>query len=172
MPSHELFAEPRPRSWHRGLLVLGLLVGLLGMHGLGSVPQAHARTHAQAPMRAQTPQAHMSPLRTYAQTHGPRSRAYAHPASVASGGGAGHTMAPMDPPDARDHDAGGKGGHPEHADSTCASGAITGSPALAAPPASAIGDVPRAQESETVSWISTDGGRAPPSLAHLQLLRI
>ncbi|KPI07559.1 hypothetical protein OK074_0269 [Actinobacteria bacterium OK074] len=69
--------------------------------------------------------------------------------------------------------AGGCGtGHVQHADSTCASGAVNGAPALpplVADPVAAA-DTPEAVRSLTVG--APDGGRAPPSLAELQLLRI
>ncbi|MFG2302434.1 DUF6153 family protein [Actinacidiphila glaucinigra] len=66
----------------------------------------------------------------------------------------------------------GCNGHPQHADPTCASAAISGSPTLTAPaalPACLAGEL----QHETLTAPSTPaGGRAPPSLAQLQLLRI
>ncbi|MGW4102046.1 DUF6153 family protein [Streptomyces sp. NPDC004976] len=72
-----------------------------------------------------------------------------------------------------DHSTGGCPGHTDHADPTCASASVAGGP-LVAPvllpdvaacagsvnvPASSVGSEP-------------DGGRAPPSLSELQILRI
>lgn len=68
-------------------------------------------------------------------------------------------------------DDGGAGGHAEHADATCAAGATSGPPALPAPaPAGTVtcdtADVPALVPAASL------GGRAPPSLSELQLLRI
>ncbi|MFG2490804.1 DUF6153 family protein [Streptomyces caniferus] len=66
----------------------------------------------------------------------------------------------------------GKGGHVHHADTTCASGALEEAPT---PPALAPSPV-RPAESGAVAGAGgpkrRGGGRAPPSLAELQLLRI
>ncbi|MGW1749276.1 DUF6153 family protein [Streptomyces sp. NPDC002092] len=64
------------------------------------------------------------------------------------------------------------GGHAQHADRTCASGALSGGPtlpALVADPvaAPALSDAPC-----PYAGTAPDGARAPPSLAELQLLRI
>ncbi|MEU5094526.1 DUF6153 family protein [Streptomyces sp. NPDC020996] len=127
-----------PPSWRwRGLLVLGLLAGLLGMHALapgGAVPgQAHeVQRHPQG--------MHMAD------------------AMLMSG----------------EHAHGGSGGgcHVLHADPTCASGAVStgpGAPSLAPDrtAAAAHAAVPRPRAAT-----GPDGGRAPPSHAELQVLRI
>ncbi|WP_033283242.1 DUF6153 family protein [Streptomyces sp. NRRL F-525] len=94
----------------------------------------------------------------------------------------GHTMAAtavatgekMSTPDACDHDAGGCGGsHMAHADATCASASVAGTPAVVPvlqPDVAACAEAPDGRTSGTGS--GPDGGRAPPSLAELQLLRI
>lgn len=129
-------ARPRWSSRFCGLLVAGLLLGLLGMHGLGPVPEAaatpgHDRTAAAAP---------------------------------------GDVIASM--PGACDHGEGGCGGHAQHADPTCASASVAGTPTVPAPltglPVGA--GLPDVRTSPTGS--GPDGGRAPPSLSELQLLRI
>lgn len=126
---------PRPvvRRW-RVLCVLGLLAGLLGMHGLapGGVPWG---THAE--------QATHSPHRHADQSH-------------SQGMSYGHCG----------------GGSVQHADATCASGALSGGPVLPAlvpdPVAGGVGEgVVR-----VLAVGEADGARAPPSLAELQLLRI
>lgn len=67
---------------------------------------------------------------------------------------------------------GSHGGHTQHADATCASGAVPAGhtfPALAPDPAGASVLAARADRSLPRS---PEGARAPPSLAELQLLRI
>jgi hypothetical protein len=64
------------------------------------------------------------------------------------------------------------GGHLQHADATCASGAVSGGPVL---PALVPDPVPASVRQDTVrTYVATDpdGARGPPSLAELQLLRI
>lgn len=64
------------------------------------------------------------------------------------------------------------GGHVHHADTTCASGALDGPPT----PPSLVPSPLRPAEPEDATGAGEskgqDGGRAPPSLAELQLLRI
>jgi hypothetical protein len=115
----------------RALLVLGLLVGLLAMHGMA-----------------------------------PGGGLQGHP-----GGGSAHMATVAAGVDEPCHDGCGSG-HLHHADPTCASGAVSGGPALPAlvpdPTATAVRDDAPGPEVVT----SQDGARAPPSLAELQLLRI
>ncbi|MFE9602494.1 DUF6153 family protein [Streptomyces hokutonensis] len=76
-------------------------------------------------------------------------------------------------PDPCDHDAGDCGHHMTHADATCASASVTGAPAvvpLLVPDVAAWAQLPDALGSLTGG--GPDGGRAPPSLSELQLLRI
>ncbi|MFD4558026.1 DUF6153 family protein [Streptomyces sp. NPDC058469] len=77
-------------------------------------------------------------------------------------------------PDACDHGSGDCGGsHMAHADATCASASVAGAPAVIPvlqPDVAACAEVPDGRTSGTGS--GPDGGRAPPSLAELQLLRI
>lgn len=124
----QLPARPPMR---RALLVLGLLVGLLAMHGLA--PGGGLQGHEGG--------------------------GFAHMATVAVG---------VDEPC---HNGCGSG-HLHHADPTCASGAVSGGPALPAlvpdPTATAVREDALCPEAVT----SQDGARAPPSLAELQLLRI
>ncbi|MFF0087622.1 DUF6153 family protein [Streptomyces canus] len=64
------------------------------------------------------------------------------------------------------------GGHLQHADPTCMSGAVPGGPAL---PALVPDPMALSVHADTVSSYAAgtpDGARAPPSLAQLQLLRI
>ncbi|MFI1703247.1 DUF6153 family protein [Streptomyces griseoruber] len=128
--------------WRRAVCVLGLLVGLLGMHGLapGGVWSAH-----------------------------PEPRPMAAVAGVMSG---------VSVASAEGHDgcAGEEGhcegGHARHADSTCASAAVSGGPVL---PGLLPDPAPVPVPDETLcphAVAAPEGARAPPSLAELQLLRI
>ncbi|MDF3142494.1 MULTISPECIES: DUF6153 family protein [unclassified Streptomyces] len=63
-------------------------------------------------------------------------------------------------------------GHAEHADATCASGAVGTGPVLPAPLSDAVGTLSPADSVRGVFATAPDGGRAPPTLAELQLLRI
>ncbi|MEU9558318.1 DUF6153 family protein [Streptomyces fumanus] len=69
------------------------------------------------------------------------------------------------------HVAGGPAGHTHHADATCAAAGI-GAP-YAPPPLACVLGVPlSAQVLSYGAAGATEGGRAPPDLAELQLLRI
>ncbi|WP_416984572.1 DUF6153 family protein [Streptomyces sp. T028] len=119
--------------WRRAVCVLGLLVGLLGMHGL-------------APGGAQSAHAEARPMAVVAS-------AEAHDGCAGDEGHCG-------------------GGHARHADSTCASAAVSGGPVL---PGLAADPAPVAVSDEIpcpYAAAAPDGARAPPSLAELQLLRI
>jgi hypothetical protein len=126
--------HPAVRRW-RALCVLGLLAGLLGMHGLapgGAAPQ---------------------------REHMPQTR----------------VVHPSDRSEAQDgceQDGHCGGGHVQHADVTCASGAVGGGPVV---PALVADPVPTGVRQDVVrdrAAVEQDGARAPPSLAELQLLRI
>ncbi|WP_405989318.1 DUF6153 family protein [Streptomyces sp. NBC_00986] len=77
-------------------------------------------------------------------------------------------------PDDCAHDAGDCGGsHMAHADATCASASVAGAPAVVPvlqPDVAACAELPDGRTSGASG--GPDGGRAPPSLAELQLLRI
>lgn len=123
------------RSWV--LLVGALLLGLMGMHGLGPVPGAHAESGLH---RMAAP---------------------------------GHTEVTASMPGECDHGDGGCTGHIDHADSTCASASVAGTPAVAPvllPDVTAC--VEQVDAGNSPSGSGPDGGRAPPSLSELQLLRI
>ncbi len=69
------------------------------------------------------------------------------------------------------HGDDGGGGHAQHADATCASGAVGAGPVLPVPVLGAGAPV-AAVDSPAGAFTASEGGRAPPSLAELQLLRI
>ncbi|MFF7161352.1 DUF6153 family protein [Streptomyces sp. NPDC008086] len=132
---------PMAGPW-RALLLLGLLAGLFGMHALAPGNAVAAGSHAS------------------------RTTPHHAPAPVMGG----HASAMTDESVCHGSAPGG-GGHAQHADPTCASSAVGAGPvlpALALDPAGAAiaGDLDR--RSVTAA---TEGGRAPPSLAELQILR-
>ncbi|WP_326594931.1 DUF6153 family protein [Streptomyces sp. NBC_01803] len=66
----------------------------------------------------------------------------------------------------------GQGGHAEHADAECAAGGVASAPPLSPPPLAVL---PPGTASPPLTRSFVDepgGGRAPPSLSELQLLRI
>ncbi|MGC9538381.1 DUF6153 family protein [Streptomyces sp. UG1] len=64
------------------------------------------------------------------------------------------------------------GGHAQHADPTCASGAVGAGPVLPAPALDpAAGAVSGGLDHHPTPALAPDGGRGPPSLAELQILR-
>jgi hypothetical protein len=125
---------PQPRLRLSALLVFGLLVGLVGMHGL-------------APAGMSMPEHRMSASAD-------------HGVVVASV-----------------HDGCRSGGHggdgqPHHGDATCASASVAAAPALPALIPSRVCTADEAQVRLVSVPDVPEGGRAPPSLAELQLLRI
>lgn len=136
-------SRPRPRLRSRtgGLLVCALLLGLLGMHGLGSVPRPHAPA--------------------------------GHDHAAASAHTGAEAPARLSMPGACGHDADGGVGHLNHADPTCASASV-GQPPVVVP--ALVPDVVAPAEPTdarvSLAGSAPDGGRAPPSLSELQLLRI
>ncbi|MEH0424104.1 DUF6153 family protein [Streptomyces sp. B21-083] len=127
-----------PFRWTRALVVLGLLAGVLAMHGLGPGGMSFGMTGGGH------------------HGHGAQSM------SMRAG--------PSD--ESVCHGMGSHGGHSQHADATCASGAVPAGhtfPALTPDPAGATALADRADHSPARS---PEGARAPPSLAELQLLRI
>ncbi|MFE9763969.1 DUF6153 family protein [Streptomyces sp. NPDC005808] len=76
-------------------------------------------------------------------------------------------------PDTCDHDEGGCTGHVDHADALCAAASVAGAPAVVPvllPDVVVCAGVPDVRTASPSS--GPDGGRAPPSLSELQLLRI
>nr|WP_063807370.1 DUF6153 family protein [Streptomyces caeruleatus] len=139
----------------RVLLLLGLLAGLFGMHALAPGGTVAAGSHA-------SPASHAS----HASPHHASAPASA-PATAPTMGS--RTTAMTD--ETACHGSAPGGGHAQHADPTCASGAVGAGPvlpALAPDPggAAVAGDLDRRSARAT-----TEGGRAPPSLAELQILR-
>ncbi|WP_405585957.1 DUF6153 family protein [Streptomyces sp. NBC_01092] len=132
---------PIPGPW-RLLVLLGLLAGLFGMHALG--PGNPLAPHS-------------------AQGHG-HARAMSGPATAMT------AMTAMTD-EAVCHGNGTGGGHAQHADPTCASGAVGGGPALPAPAPDPAGSGVTGDLGHRSPATAPDSGRAPPSLAELQILR-
>ncbi|MFJ2292424.1 DUF6153 family protein [Streptomyces sp. NPDC087894] len=128
---------PSRRPAGRGfvLLVLAVLAGVLGMHGLAPGP---------APAKAAVP-------------------GIAHAVRMA------HEKVGQTAEDCS-HAAGGPG-HAHHADATCAAAGV-GAPYAPPPLTSAPGIPLMAQVLSPGASGAPEGGRAPPDLAELQLLRI
>jgi hypothetical protein len=82
-----------------------------------------------------------------------------------------HMTAAVSTPDGCSGDDCG-GGHAQHADPTCASGAVSGGPALPVLVPDPVAVPVRADAVCSYADAASDGARAPPSLAQLQLLRI
>lgn len=131
------------------LLVLAVLVGLVGMHGLGpgAVPVSAAAPGCAA--------AHGTALASHG-THGADDHAMQH-------GGAARADEPA---------GDGSGGHAQHADATCAAAGTAGAPVLPSPAASPSGVAAVPVLGTGIDMSGAVGGRAPPSLSELQLLRI
>ncbi|MFE0630436.1 DUF6153 family protein [Streptomyces sp. NPDC058864] len=129
-------SQPQPTLRLPALLVLTVLLGLLGMHGLAAgsaTPVAHTGAHtAHHRMMAAEP---------------------------------GHAYACHDTGDPAGH-------HGAHADQLCVSGAVPGSAVAPALTSSGLESSPQLQHIVAAAPKEPNGGRAPPSLAELQLLRI
>ncbi|MFI2600642.1 DUF6153 family protein [Streptomyces sp. NPDC018693] len=148
--------SPRsPRGRWRAALLLGLALGLLAMCGLSSVGAGAQRSYDHsAQARTAVDGGHHSAHTVMAVDGG-------HPSAhtgTAMGGDA--------PPCHRD------GGPADHADAGCASGAVGTGPVLPAPLPDPAGTLPPAHGGPGVHAPHPDDGRAPPTLAELQLLRI
>lgn len=128
------------------LLVLAVLAGLVAMHGLGPGASFPVGAHAGAG---------------------------SHHASAA-----GHEKTTSDAPcpdgcvHVGDPVGGGRGGHAEHADATCAATGTAGAPVLPAPAVLPGSTGSEAVVAHGIVPDATACGRAPPSLSELQLLRI
>ncbi|MFI7413503.1 DUF6153 family protein [Streptomyces sp. NPDC049627] len=130
-----------PLTWWPALLVLGLLTGLFGMHGLAPGSATAVGGHHSAA-------GHHTPAAAHADMTGSMSTE-----SLCHGDSDG-------------------GGHAQHADATCSSGAVSTGPALPALPPDPAGQAASGVGGHRSTATEPDGGRAPPSLAELQLLRI
>ncbi|MGW6915899.1 DUF6153 family protein [Kitasatospora sp. NPDC054939] len=151
-----MYAERSLRAPLRGLLVLAALLGVLGMHGLTSPggvspPVALVASHPGPGHSGESP-AHP----------GPAHQAPGHSGEHAA---AGHACPPAEHGGGDEHDA--------HAGGMCLAGALAAPfnpPPLAAGLPAVPADLPVAVGA--AAFDPSTAGRAPPSLADLQLLRI
>ncbi len=139
-----------PGPW-RMLLVLGLLAGLFGMHALG-------------PGHAVAVSSHPAP-------HHPHTRALSASMSAHMSATSAMKATATMTDESVCHSADSGGGHAQHADPTCASGAVGAGPALPAPLADPFGTAVAGDLDGRSVAAAPEGGRAPPSLAELQILR-
>ena len=140
-------------------LVLGLLIGLVGMHGLAFGGSAVA--HSARPTRS-TPSASSSHSSHYAHS----AMADMRLGTADMGGRSGDRSV------CRSDSGDGGGGHAQHADVNCAAGALGTGPGLTAPLPTPFGLAAGSLGEARSADIGREGGRAPPSLSELQLLRI
>ncbi|MFI2370346.1 DUF6153 family protein [Streptomyces sp. NPDC018833] len=138
------------------LLVLAVLAGVLAMHGLGPAFASPAPPHSTAAAASD----HVTATSAASHTAVTACEDCIHAGHGGTGTG-GHA----------DHSGTGTGGHAEHADATCAAGGTSTAPAL---PALALAGVADRATADMASFAPTAhvGGRAPPTLSELQLLRI
>ncbi|MHB9860251.1 DUF6153 family protein [Streptomyces sp. YIM S03343] len=130
---------PSPLKWWPTLLVFGLLVGLVGMHGLALGESGRVGGH------------HSSASEMHLGMPDMWGRKADSVCLSESGVG---------------------GGHAQHADATCASGALSAGTALPALLPAPPSPAPASAGGHRSAVIGLEGGRAPPSLSALQLLRI
>ncbi|WP_264086741.1 DUF6153 family protein [Streptomyces hyderabadensis] len=172
--SPEQHVQRPPVRWWRAVCVLGLLAGLLGMHGLGpggGLPE-HSAGHPLASAAPRAGDAHLPTAATAPTGHStpsaPTAAGGAHTDAAhtdAAHTGAAHAGCPQG-------DGSCGGGHLQHADAMCASGAVGDGPALPAPVPDPVPVVGCDGTVRVHAVDAPDGARAPPSLAELQLLRI
>lgn len=143
------------RGWPLFVCVLGVLVGVLAMHGLapgglhavGHEPVGGVTAASPAtPVSPGTPASAMSPVGAETLSDG---------AAFSECPGDGHC-----------------GGHARHADATCAAAKVSGAPALAGPVPDPVAVAVPDEILHSDAGVTTRAARAPPSLAELQLLRI
>lgn len=156
---------PAPVGRWRLLLVLGVLAGLFGMHALsmgGVVAGAAAHGSGHGPGTAMTASRDVPGTAMTAAGHVPGT------AMTAAGSA---TSAVVVDESVCHGDMGGDG-HAHHADATCASGAVGGGAALPVPLPDPVAATVLTAAGHRFVAATPEGGRAPPSLAELQLLRI
>ncbi|MGY0068382.1 DUF6153 family protein [Streptomyces sp. QTS137] len=141
----QLRRAPSPPTWWPTLLVLGLLTGLFGMHGLapGGATDVTGR-HSSV----------------------------GHHASAAAHAAAREDMTGSVSAESVCHGGSDGSGHAQHADATCSSGAVGAGPVLPALLPDPTGQAASPAGGHRSTAAEPEGGRAPPSLAELQLLRI
>ncbi|MEU2490607.1 DUF6153 family protein [Streptomyces sp. NPDC007883] len=186
--TRRITSRARPTGRALALLVLAVLAGVLGMHALApaGVTGTQDRTHGAAatvqvpPVHGQAARGqsvHASPVHGQAArgqsvqaspVHGQAVHASALHGESARASSAHGPFVPEAVPGCS-HTSGGSD-HLGHADGTCAAAGV-GSPYAPPEPEPGLGAAPRVAAPDGAGRTST-GGRAPPGLAELQLLRI
>ncbi|MFI1467753.1 DUF6153 family protein [Streptomyces wuyuanensis] len=171
-------SHTRPAGRGLALLVLAVLAGVLGMHALAptGVPGAQARAHDTV-ATAHTSPVHASPVHAAPVQASPVHAAPVHGQSVPEPPAHGQSVPEPSVPQPSvpeavpgcSHTDGGAD-HLDHADGTCAAAGV-GSPYAPPEPAAALGAPPSVATPDGAGPTPA-GGRAPPDLAELQLLRI
>lgn len=143
------------------MLVFGLLIGLVSMHGLafgasaGTAGGQHSSHFSHFAHSSHSAHSAVGDMRLAMADMWGRS-------------GGDETVCRSD----SDSDSGGGSGHARHADVNCASAAVGAGAGLSAPSAASLGVAAQAVDGHRSVDIGREGGRAPPSLSELQLLRI
>ncbi|MDK1475476.1 DUF6153 family protein [Streptomyces sp. 549] len=162
----QLQRTPSPPRWWPALLVFGLLAGLFGMHGLAPGGAIAASSHHAS-------DGHQAPDGGHHASAGHRSPAAVHGDAA---GVVGVTDAVgvtgVVSTESVCHGGLNGSGHAQHADSTCSSGAVRSGPDLPVLLPDPAGRVALPAVGHRSTEAEPEGGRAPPSLAELQLLRI
>lgn len=153
----------------RAVLVALLLIGLLGMHGLGSPAPSHGEAHSGSTHAANAP-AGVLPVPPSTPSM-PSTVSTPSTASMESMAFAPDDGGPRQERACHGH-GDGPAHHSAHADDLCAAGGISGAPALSVPAVSSLSPTDPALRPHLPARYEPEGGRAPPSLAELQLLRI
>lgn len=167
---------PQPRLRAKAVLVLALLAGVLGMHGLAPAPAAAVPAPGAGAGVAAGVAATGHTAPPPAASHGGGTRP-TDTGRTDHGGRAHHNDRThhADRHEYACHDEGqGHTPHGKHADQHCASATVPGPPVLTG------GGLAPAVQSAAVrvppplppDAYAPSGGRAPPTLAELQLLRI
>lgn len=156
-------SRARPTGRALVLLVLAVLAGVLGMHALApaGVTGTQDRTHGAA-ATVQAPPVHGQAADGQAVQAWPVHGESAHASSA-------HGPSVPEAVPGCSHTDGGSD-HLGHADGTCAAAGV-GSPYAPPEPVPGLGAAPRVAAPDGAGRTSM-GGRAPPGLAELQLLRI
>ncbi|QNP72960.1 hypothetical protein IAG44_28365 [Streptomyces roseirectus] len=156
-------AEPRAvrsslRGWPSLVCLLGVLVGLLAMHGLAP-GGAHAVGHERAGGMSAGAGAPAAGSDTQpAGSDMPSASVAAHAFDTETLSGCSED--------------GHCGGHARHADATCAAAKVSGTPVPAGPVPDPVAVAVPDEIVRCRVGADSEAARAPPSLAELQLLRI
>ena len=157
--------------WWPAVLVFGLLVGLIGMHGLAFGGSGVVEGRHLSHFSHSAGSSHSVSFSRSAHLSGASHSAHSSVGDMRLAQAGMWGRSADDETVCRSDDA-GEGGHAQHADVNCSSGAVGAGAGLTAPPAGSLGATAEAVDGHRSADIGREGGRAPPSLSELQLLRI